>query len=65
MADALKGVPVAQPPAPPAGLSRMNDEWLYSEWLEGGWVSSISDTGGTQYAGPPTVLDALKDLFKP
>ena len=65
MADALKGVPVAQQPTPPAGLSRVNDEWLYSEWLEGGWVSSISDTGGTQYAGPPTALDALKDLFKP
>ena len=66
MGAALKGVPVAQPPAPPAGLSRVNDEWLYSEWVDGGgWVSSISDAGGTQYAGPPTLLDALKDLFKP
>jgi penicillin-binding protein 1A len=65
MGDALKSVPVVPPPAPPAGLSRVNGEWLYSEWLEGGWVSSISDTGGVQYAGPPTVLDALKELFKP
>ncbi|MDO9569522.1 MAG: PBP1A family penicillin-binding protein [Hydrogenophaga sp.] len=65
MGDALKSVPVVPPPAPPAGLSRVNGEWLYSEWLEGGWVSSISDTGGVQYAGPPAVLDALRDLFKP
>ncbi len=66
MAAALKGVPVAQPPQPPAGLSRVNGEWLYSEWVDGGgWVSSISDAGGTQYAGPPTLLDALQELFKP
>jgi penicillin-binding protein 1A len=65
MAAALKGVPVAQPPAAPAGLSRVNEDWLYSEWLEGGWVSGISDTGGSQLAGPPTLLDALKELFKP
>ncbi|MDP2092456.1 MAG: PBP1A family penicillin-binding protein [Hydrogenophaga sp.] len=65
MGDALKSVPVVPPPAPPAGLSRVNGEWLYSEWLEGGWVSSISDTSGVQYAGPPAVLDALRDLFKP
>lgn len=66
MAAALKGVPVAQPPQPPAGLSRVNGEWIYSEWVDGGgWVSSISDAGGTQYAGPPTLLDALQELFKP
>lgn len=66
MGAALKAVPVVQPPAPPAGLSRVNDEWLYTEWVDGGgWVSSISDAGGTQYAGPPTLLDALNDLFKP
>lgn len=65
MAAALKGVPVAQPPAPPAGLSRVNDDWLYSEWLDGGWVSSITDATGSQLAGPPTVLDALRELFKP
>jgi len=66
MGAALKGVPVVQPPAPPAGLSRVNGEWLYSEWVGGGgWVSSISDEEGTQYASPPTLLDALKELFKP
>jgi penicillin-binding protein 1A len=65
MAAALKNVHVVPPHEPPAGLSRVNDDWLYSEWREGGWASSISDTGGTQYAGPPTVLDALKELFKP
>lgn len=66
MGAALKGVPVLQPPPPPAGLSRVNDEWIYSEWVGGGGsVSSISDAGGTQYASPPTLLDALRDLFKP
>jgi penicillin-binding protein 1A len=65
MGSALKDLPVVQPPAPPAGLNRVNGEWLYSEWLDGGWVSSISDAGGTQYADTPAVLDAIKELFKP
>jgi len=65
MGAALKGVPVVQPHAPPAGLSRVNDDWLYSEWVDGGWVNSITDAQGSQLAGPPTVLDALKELFKP
>jgi len=65
MAAALKDVPLAPTPEPPAGLSRLNDDWLYTEWLEGGWVSSISDAGGTQYVGPPTAPDTLKDLLKP
>jgi penicillin-binding protein 1A len=65
MAAALKGVPVVPPAAPPAGLIRENDDWLYSEWLNGGAVATISDSAGAAYAGPPTVIDAIKEWFKP
>ena len=50
MGAALKGVPVAPAPSPPAGLVREADDWLYAEWAEGGWVSAISDQGGVEYA---------------
>ncbi len=49
MGAALKGVPVAQPPAPPDGLVRDGEDWLYAEWRDGGWVSQISDASGVQY----------------
>ena len=49
MGAALKGVPVAHAPAPPDGLVREGDDWLYSEWRDGGWVSEISDSTGVQY----------------
>jgi len=48
MAAALKDTPVAQA-APPDGLVRENEDWLYAEWREGGWVSQISDSAGVQY----------------
>lgn len=50
MGAALKGVPVAPAPAPPPGLVREGDDWLYAEWAEGGWVSAISDERGVEYA---------------
>ncbi len=49
MAAALKGKPVMELPAPPSGLVRDGDDWLYSEWQGGGWVAQISDTAGVQY----------------
>ena len=50
---------------PPAGLVRENDDWLYSEWQNGGAVAAMSDGSGTQYVGPPTLIDTIKDWFKP
>ena len=64
MAAALKGVPVAPVPEVPSGLTRFNDDWLYAEWAAGGAVAAISDSAGAQYAGPPTLLDAIRELFK-
>jgi penicillin-binding protein 1A len=64
MASALKGVPVAAPGEPPAGLVRASDDWLYAEWANGGAVASLSDGSGAQLAGPPTLLDAIRELFK-
>ncbi|MEZ5664649.1 MAG: PBP1A family penicillin-binding protein [Burkholderiaceae bacterium] len=65
MARALKGVPVAPSAPPPAGLAYGEDDWIYSEWTSGGWITSITDDQGAQMAGPPTFLDALRSLFKP
>ena len=64
MAAALKGVPVASLGDPPAGLTRAKDDWLYAEWANGGAVESITDETGSALAGPPTIIDAIKDLFK-
>ncbi len=64
MAAALKGVPVAAPGEVPAGLTRVDDDWLYAEWANGGAVATIQDAAGAQYAGPPTILDVIRELFK-
>jgi penicillin-binding protein 1A len=64
MAAALKGVAVAAPGEAPAGLVRSDDDWLYAEWAQGGAVATIQDAAGAQYAGPPTVIDAIRELFK-
>jgi penicillin-binding protein 1A len=53
MGAALKGVPVTAPPAPPEGLQRAGDEWIYSEWTEGGWVQRIGADASVQVAPPP------------
>ncbi len=43
MAHALKGVPLVAEPAPPEGVQRSGggNDWLYSEWLDGGAVAEI------------------------
>ena len=53
MTVALKGVPLAPLGAPPEGLLRVNDEWLYSEWAAGGWVQRIGADGAVLKAAPP------------
>ncbi|MBL8328960.1 MAG: PBP1A family penicillin-binding protein [Rubrivivax sp.] len=54
MAAALRGLPVTpMPPAPP-GLQRDGEDWLYTEWLQGGWVGQLKADGGAQYVAPPT-----------
>ena len=45
MAQALKQVPVAAPPPPPEGVLQSAGDWIYSEWAEGGAVSSIGMEG--------------------
>jgi penicillin-binding protein 1A len=41
MAQALKGVPPADAPAPPEGAVFARDEWRYAEFAEGGGVARI------------------------
>ena len=52
MATALKGVPLARQGPPPEGLLRVGDDWIYSEWAEGGWVQRIGADGSVVKAGP-------------
>ncbi|MCE2659352.1 MAG: PBP1A family penicillin-binding protein [Rubrivivax sp.] len=54
MATALRAVPVTPPPPAPAGLVRSGDDWLYAEWLQGGWTHRILADGGAQQL--PTVM---------
>jgi penicillin-binding protein 1A len=51
MAQALKDVPVAMP-APPPGLVRDSDDWLYDELAVTGHVTRIGADGSVQRAQP-------------
>ena len=53
MGSALKGVPNTPLGSPPPGLVREDDDWLYAEWKNGGWVERISDEDGVEYAPEP------------
>ncbi len=53
MATALKGVPVVAQGAPPEGLLRVGDDWIYSEWAAGGWLQHIGADGVALKAPPP------------
>jgi len=69
MGAALKGTPEAPPPSPPPGLVHENGEWLYAEWAEGGWVSTISDETGVEYARTfsgdlKRAMDAIGSWFR-
>jgi penicillin-binding protein 1A len=52
MAAALKGVPQAPQGAPPEGLVRQGDDWLYAEWVDGGWLQRIGVDGMATRAKP-------------
>jgi penicillin-binding protein 1A len=62
MAVALKGTPASAAPKPPAGLLHDGDDWLYTEWRDGGWVAHISDPDNVQYAPPPGMFWNLRSL---
>ena len=57
MAVALRGVPVAPAAAPPGGLVREGEDWLYEEWAGGGWISHIAaDAAVTRAAAAVTAV---------
>ncbi len=56
MAAALKGVPVVSQGAPPPGVVRDGDDWIYEEWLDGGWISHIDAEGAVTLAPAPGAL---------
>lgn len=54
MRVALRNVPMEPPVAPPPGLVWHEGDWLYSEWLSGGWVTRLTDAEGAVYAPAPS-----------
>ncbi len=59
MGSALKGLPLAGLGAPPPGVHRVGEDWLYDEWASGGWVARIAaDALPTRVGGMP-VLEPL------
>jgi penicillin-binding protein 1A len=65
MRQALKGVPVATLETP-AGVSRFQDDWMYDEYLDGGYIQSIGvdarplDEEPEESDQPPTVVKEPK-----
>ncbi len=53
MAAVLKGLPLAGPGAPPPGVQRVGDDWLYDEWASGGWVARIAADAPPLRVGAP------------
>jgi penicillin-binding protein 1A len=53
MGSALKKTPNTPLGPPPPGLTREDDDWLYAEWKNGGYVQRISDEDGVEYAPEP------------
>ena len=62
MADALKDTPVSPAPRAPEGVMHNGDDWLYTEWRDGGWVAHIADPDNVQYAPPPGFFWNLRSL---
>ena len=58
MRKALNGVPVQSPPAAPEGLTRLGEDWVYSEFASGGMVERIGFEA-------PTPSAALTPSFAP
>ncbi len=58
MARALERVPEFAAPAPPPGLLRAADDWLYAEWGEGGWITQIAADAAVSMAPLPAAIAA-------
>jgi penicillin-binding protein 1A len=66
MAAALKGVPQAAPPVPPADVIFAGDDWRYSEWTHAGWVQRIGLSGVERAAPlPPPLPPAASGASEP
>ena len=67
MQHALKGVPVAQLTPPTSGLTNLGGEWYYSEYANGGGVSSLGlETNPTDPVEAPSAEERnrILDLFR-
>ncbi|MEY8879592.1 MAG: penicillin-binding protein, partial [Leptothrix sp. (in: b-proteobacteria)] len=67
MQHALRGVPVQTLPVP-EGVTQVNGDWLYTEWADGGFLSSIGLDGATvpdTAAAPPPALPAASAASAP
>ncbi len=65
MSAALKGVPQAML-APPPGLMKSGDDWLYDEWAVKGQVQHIAGDGSVHWAQPfaPPLAEAQAPMLR-
>ena len=56
MARALERLPEQAPALPPPGLLRAADDWLYTEWSEGGWITQIAADAALTTAPLPAAV---------
>jgi penicillin-binding protein 1A len=63
MSSELKGVPESEPPAPP-GLVNLGGEWYFSEYAEGGGVTSLGLEDQLPAAPQPEEKKGILDLFR-
>ena len=58
MQTALKGVPVAQL-KPPAGVTKVGDDWLYDEYAHGGGIANLDGAGRQEPEAPAEIGSPL------
>lgn len=63
MSSELKGVPESEPPAPP-GLVNLGGEWYFSEYAEGGGVTSLGLEDQLPATPQPEEKKGILDLFR-
>jgi penicillin-binding protein 1A len=61
MRQALSSVPPQAPPVAPEGVQRAGGDWVYDEWVEGGFVRAI----GLEMAAQPAIAPASAPALAP
>ena len=65
MRQALAGVPVQPAPVAPEGVQRAGGDWVYDEWVEGGFVRAIGLDNAAPPAAPASAATAANAAVPP